>query len=187
MLEVTQQSDGRWTFDAFACDDRVMGAHLVTPAMAFAQAQRLVPVAAIGLAPHGTTLVNIETVMWADAPQTQTLPPVTLLGKRVVISLRLVAVEWDYGDGESNPDGPAGKKYDGVHDACRARLCPQYAGHVYRSTGPVIVTARGRWQAQFAVDGAKPVTVPGLVRGPRAQARLVVKQARGVLVANPGD
>ena len=155
----------------------------VTPQLVRQQVVRLVPTAAVGLAPHGTTLVNIETVMWADAPHQQNLAPVTILGQRVVISLTLDHVAWSFGDGASATSGP-GRAYSDS-DPCRARTCPQYFGHVYDVTGSRTVSATAYWQASFTVDGGASQDVPGAVPGPAASADVAVKQARGVLVPNP--
>jgi hypothetical protein len=151
------------------------------------QAERLVPTAAVGLAPHGTSLVNIETVMWADAPRNQTLPAVSILGRSVSIRLTLAGVSWDFGDGELDSSGPAGRPYDNTADPCRSRQCPQYFGHTYRHTGKVRVRATASWTASFTVDGGAPVDIPGAVTGPQSDEPLVIKQARAVLVPNPGE
>jgi hypothetical protein len=147
----------------------------------------LIPTAAIGLAPRQATLVNIQTIMWVDAPAVRTLPAFTLLGQRVVVRLRIDHVAWDFGDGSTAARGPVGKAYDAQGDPCRAVTCPDYFGHVYRATGAVTVGATAWWQASFTVDGGQPVAIPGAVAGPTARSPLRVLQARGVLVPNPGD
>ena len=146
---------------------------------------RLVPTAAVGLAPSEATLVNIETVMWVDAPPERTLPPMSILGQPVVVRLRLDHVEWDFGDGKSATSEGAGKAYDEQHDPCRSVSCPDYFGHTYRRTGPVTVAATAYWQASFTVGGGGAVDIPGTVAGPTGTAELAVKQARSVLVPNP--
>ncbi|MGI8677161.1 MAG: hypothetical protein ACR2LX_00450, partial [Jatrophihabitans sp.] len=153
-IRVIKEANGSWQLNGSACT-RATRAQ-VTGAMVLAQAKRLVPSAAVGLAPHGSTLVNIETVMWAEAPASRTLPAVTLLGRTVVISLKLDSVAWDYGDGASDPNGPPGKPYDATNDPCRLRQCTDYDGHTYLRTGPVTVTAVARWRASFTIDGGAP-------------------------------
>jgi hypothetical protein len=153
--------------------------------MVRARVVRLVPSAVIGLAPQQATLVNIETVMWVDAPDTRTLAPITILGQRVIVRLEVDHVAWNFGDGNTGTSNGPGKPYDEQHDACRAVRCPDYFGHIYRDTGRVTVAATAYWQASFTVDGGSSVDIPGTVAGPTASAALAVKQARAVLVPNP--
>jgi hypothetical protein len=148
---------------------------------------RLVPSAAVGLAPEGATLVNIETVMWVNAPQQRTLAPIALLGRRVVVALAIDHVDWSFGDGTTDSTTSAGKAYDAAADPCRAAQCPSYYGHTYRQTGSRSVSATASWQVTFTVDGGAATAIPGTVAGPTAQTPVVVKQARAVLVPNPGD
>lgn len=185
VVRVEQQPGGSWAFAGGSCV--ITNPARVTAAMVRERAVRLIPSAKVGLAPHGTTLVNIETVMWADAPHQQSLSAVTILGKRVVIGLVLDHVSWRFGDGESDSDAPAGKAYDGKRAPCKTRECPGYYGHVYEHTGKVSVEATASWHASFTVAGGAQVDIPGTIDGPRATAALAVKQARGVLVPNPGD
>lgn len=159
---------------------------VVTAAAVRAQAIRLVPTAAIGVAPKNVSLVNVETVLWADAPPRQTLPSVTLLGQRVVITLELNSISWRFGDGQTDGAAPAGKAYDARNDPCKSRQCDQYYGHTYRRTGEVTISATANWRATFKVDGGAAQNA-GDVPGPSAATNLIVKQARGVLVPNPGE
>jgi len=158
----------------------------VTAAMVRARAVRMIPPAALGLAPKRSTLVNIETVMWVEAPDAQTLPTVRILGQQVAIRLSFAHVYYDFGDGQ-HADGPAGKRYDEQAAPCRTRLCPDYYGHVYTHTGRVTVRATAYWAATFTVDGGHTQQIPGTVPGPQATATLEVKQARSVLTANPNS
>lgn len=183
VIRLEQQGDGSWAYGGGDCV--VTEPPKVTAALVREQASRLIPAAAIGLAPHGTTLVNIETVMWADAPHTRSLPPVTILGKRVVISLVLDHVAWVFGDGVADGDAPAGKAYDAQSDPCKTTQCAHYYGHVYTRTGKITVTATASWHASFTVNGGASIDIPGTIAGPQAREQLVVKQARGVLVPNP--
>lgn len=157
----------------------------VTPEMVRQRVVRLIPSATIGLAPRDSTLVNIETVMWVDAPATRTLPAITILGQQVVVRLKLDHVDWNFGDGSSaTSDGP-GKAYDEQNDPCHGVRCPDYFGHVYRDTGRTNIAATAYWQASFTVDGGHAVNIPGTVAGPAGRAEITVKQARAVLVPNP--
>lgn len=158
---------------------------VVTPDMVRARVVRLVPSAAIGLAPRQATLVHIQTIMWVDAPAQRTLAPFTILGQRVVVQLKLDHVDWHFGDGSSATSSGAGKPYDEQHDPCRAVRCPDYFGHTYRTTGDRDLTATAYWRASFTVGGGNAIAIPGTVAGPSGRANLVVKQARAVLVPNP--
>ena len=109
----------------------------------------------------------------------------TILGQRVSIRIVLDHVAWQFGDGGSDGDGPAGKAYDDKRDPCHEKNCADYYGHTYTRTGTVTVSARASWHASFTVGGGAPVDIPGTVDGPASTARIVIKQARGVLVDNP--
>ncbi|PZS35851.1 MAG: hypothetical protein DLM58_02910, partial [Pseudonocardiales bacterium] len=113
--------------------------------------------------------------------------PLMILGRRVVVRLRLDHVDWDFGDGQSDAPAAAGKAYDGAKDPCKTVACPSYYGHTYLGTGAMTVTAQASWVASFTVDGGPGLSIPGTVSGPVATAALQVKQARGVLVPNPPD
>lgn len=151
-----------------------------------AEAVRLVPSTAVGVAPKDVSLVNVETVLWVDAPPRQTLPQVTLLGQRVVITLELDGVNWRFGDGETAKGAPAGKAYDARNDPCKSKQCEHYYGHTYRRTGKVTISATASWRATFSVDGGAAQSA-GIVSGPTGSTTLNIKQARGVLVPNPGE
>jgi hypothetical protein len=184
-VTVRKQSDGSWSYVGNGC---VLSAPpAVTANMVRDQVVRLVPSAAVGLAPHDATLVNIETVMWVDAPSQRTLAPITLLGRRVIVRLALDHVDWSFGDGQTGGSTGPGKAYDPRNDPCRAVECPGYFGHTYRKTGTVTVAATASWRATFTVDGGAAITIPGTVAAPTARARLAVKEARAVLVPNPGQ
>ena len=151
------------------------------------RAVRLIPTANVGLAPHDTSLINIQTIMWVGAPATQTLPPVTILGQRVTITLTLHHVDWEFGDHQNTRTNTAGKAYDNVHDPCRTATCPDYFGHTYRNPGSTTIHATATWTASFTVAGERATPIPGSVAGPTATTTLAVKQARSVLVPNPGE
>jgi hypothetical protein len=153
--------------------------------MVWARAVRLIPPAAIGLAPRTATLVNIQTVMWIDTQERRTLPTVRMLGQNVTITITLDHVTWSFGDGQRTTTTRAGKAYDSTTDPCRAPTCPGYDGHIYRTTGTMTVTAQATWRATFTVGNGPATQIPGTVRGPTASARVPVKEARGELVANP--
>ena len=150
------------------------------------RAVRLIPSAPLGLAPHDTTLVNIQTIMWVDAPKTRTLPAVAILGRQVVITITLDHVAWSFGDGHSDTSNGPGTPYSRSHP-CTTAQCPGYFGHTYLDTGSNSVTATASWTASFTVDGGAATTIPGTIAGPTARTTLAVKQARSVLTPNPGN
>jgi hypothetical protein len=182
---LVRQLDGTWQYGGAAC--RQVGPAQVTAAMVREQIARLVPGAAIGTAPRRATLVNIQTIMWVDTSTRRTLAPVTILGRRVLVTLRFDHVDWDFGDEHSDSATTPGKPYDKTNDPCKAVECPSYYGHTYGATGPMTVTATASWVASFTVDSGRAVTLPGTVAGPVATAAVRVRQARGVLVPDPPD
>jgi hypothetical protein len=184
-VTVRKLADGSWSYASNGCV--LAGPAAVTAGMVRDRVVRLVPSAAVGLAPREATLVNIQTIMWVDAPTRRALAPITLLGRRVVVRLALDHVDWSFGDEQTDHTTGAGKAYDPLNDPCRAVECPGYFGHIYRKTGAVIVSATASWRASFTVDGGAPVAIPGTVAGPTARTPLAVKQARAVLVPNPGQ
>lgn len=179
------QRDGTWTYGGSDCV--ATGPPQVTAAMVRDRITRLVPGAAVGVAPQGRTLVNIETVLWVNAPRSRALSPLTILGRQVTVALSLDHVDWIFGDGTTGAATSAGKAYDDASDPCRTALCADYFGHVYRDTGAVTVSATVSWVASFRVDGGDGVRIPGTVSGPTGRAELTVQQARGVLVPDPGS
>lgn len=151
-----------------------------------ARAVRMIPSAAIGMAPHDTTLVNIQTIMWVNAPKSRTLPAVQILGQQVTIMIALDHVDWTFGDEKTATENGAGAPYDETDHPCSTRLCPGYFGHIYPNRGPVTVRATANWHASFRVGGGPVVQIPGTIAGPTATSDLAVKEARGVLIPNPG-
>jgi hypothetical protein len=158
---------------------------IVTAAVVWEQARRLLPKAAIGLAPRTTTLVNLQTIMWVDAQRQQDLPTVTIFGEQVTIHIRLTKVSWDFGDGDTDAPESPGKPYDKVHDPCAKKACSDYYGHAYVRTGSMTITATASYHATFQVAGGPVVDIPGDIDGPTAAATIVVHEARAVLVPDP--
>jgi hypothetical protein len=183
-IRVRKEADGSWQYDGSSC----LGIPpQVSVADVRARAVRLVPPAALGVAPKAATLVNIQTLLWVAAPNTRTLAPITILGHRVVITLELDHVDYTFGDGATDTQPDPGKPYDDANDPCNTKLCPDYYGHIYTVTGKKTVTATASWNASFTVDGGGAVTIPGTVAGPTANLSMLVRQARAVLVPNPGE
>jgi hypothetical protein len=180
------QPDGSWKVVDHNCAAPVGTAPGVTAADVRDAARRLVPAPAIGVAPPGgATLVNLQTLLWVDTPADRSLGTVPLLGQPVGIEVHVASVRWAFGDGTSDVAAMPGKRYD-KSDPCATVLCPDYYGHVYRRAGAMTVAATVTWTARYRVAGGGWQNVPGSVTGRASSIRLTVREARGVLVPDPG-
>ena len=184
-MTVTQQADGTVKLTGTNCAAPKGSAQpQLTGADVRQEAQRLVPRPAIGSAPpNGTTLVNIETVLWVDTARSRSLGTVTLLGHQVQITVDVASVAWSFGDGASTTTSDPGVAYDPARP-CSAKICDDYWGHVYRRTGHPTLTATVTWTGTYRVDGGAPQQIPGTVTGPATAVTLDVREARGILVRN---
>jgi len=182
-VRVMKQADGSWSLNGAVC--QLPATAQVSAALVREQVARLVPGAGIGMAPQGTTLVNIQTILWVATATQRTLAPIRILGRQVVVTLRLEHVRWDFGDGSTDSAATPGNAYDEANDPCASVDCPDYYGHTYARTGTMSVTAQVSWVASFTVNGAGPLVIPGTVSGPAARTAVQVRQARGVLVPDP--
>ena len=149
------------------------------------KAIELLPSVPIRSAPaNGETFVNMQTLLWLDSPPSRSLGPVALLGHGIGIQITAQNAKWDFGDGDTE-SGPLGKPYEGD---CATKDCPGFWGHDYTTVGSRIVTATVTWTAVYTLDGGAPEPVPG---GPISRGSttlpLRVREARAVLVPNPGD
>jgi hypothetical protein len=152
--------------------------------MVRAHVERLLPHPTIGTAPPGgTSLVNIETVMWAATPSDIELGRIRLLGHDVDLRAHLERAAWRFGDGTTETaDGP-GTPYS-TRQPCRTKTCPGYFGHVYRHTGRVAIEAELTWTGRFRVDGGAWQDIPGTVDAPATGSVVRVREARAILVPN---
>jgi len=182
-IRLIKNADGTWGPNGAAC--RATGPPRVTPQMVWEQASRMIPPAAIGLAPHENTLVNIQTIMWVDTAAARNLPDVTILGQQVSIDIKIDHVDWDFGDAKSSTSEGPGKAYDAQGDPCKDKQCPDYYGHTYTTTGDMTVTATVTWQATFRVGAGAVTPIPGTIPGPTTNAAILVGEARSVLVPGP--
>ena len=182
---VRQWLDGRSVYLGANCNARTNRPQL-TPLLVRQQVEKLVPHPGIGVAPPGgRTLVNLQTVLWADTPADRRLGTVRLLGiYRVALRVHVQQVLWDFGDGTSARTGSPGRPYRaGEH--CATVTCPGHFGHVFGRTGSMTITSQVSWTGQYSVNGGQWQTIAGAVTGPQAAAEVTVVQARGVLVADP--
>lgn len=136
----------------------------------------------IGVSPgSGTGLVNFKTLFWVTTASQVQLGQAKLVGFPVQLRVNYLRTEFDFGDHSSATLAPTpGTAYDPTHD-CGS--CVTEFGHSYRSPGPVTVTARVYWQAQFQVAGRGWTTVPGDVTATQpSTANLTIAQSRSTLV-----
>ena len=148
--------------------------------------EKLVPKPSVGIAPPGgRTLVNEQTVLWADTPADRNLGTVTLLRIfRVGLRVHVDHVDWDFGDGHTDVTATPGAPYEkGEH--CKEVTCPGHYGHIYATTGDMTVGAQVSWTGQYAVNGGAWQDIDGTVTGPQQTAQVGVIEARGVLVPDP--
>jgi hypothetical protein len=184
---VTYVFDGTtWRLNNVNCASKpAAGGPALTGEAIREQAIELLPSVPIRSAPaDGNTFVNMQTILWLDSPSSRALGPVALLGHQIGIQIAVQSVKWDFGDGNT-ANGPLGQSYDG---ACATKECPGFWGHDYASVGTPAVSATVYWTATYSLDGGPAQPVPG---GPISRGNttlpLTVRQARGVLVPNPGE
>jgi len=145
----------------------------------------LPPVAAVTTGPN--TLVNIQTVLWADTPQRRSLGRVVVVGQPVWLRLAFDHAVWDFGDGSTLSSEVPGTAYDASSAPCRTVSCPGYFGHTFTVTGVMAVRVQIAWRASYSLDGQNYLPVDDApLTGPAGTVRIHVRQARGVLVAT-GD
>jgi hypothetical protein len=148
------------------------------------QAIRLLPHVAIGSAWKDVALVNAETILWAATEPTRALADATLAGQHIALRIHFVSAHWDYGDGTTQTVTSPGKPYRQT-DPCHTAQCPHYFGHTYSQIGTMTITLAVTWHAQYRTTGPW-IDIPDDITGSASSHTLVVKQARGVLVPNPG-
>jgi hypothetical protein len=183
VAEVEVAKNGSQRLVSITCD-APRGPRAVTPAAARAEVEKLVPHPHVGIAPPGgTTLVNIQTVLWVTTPPDQDLGAVTLLGQRVDLRVHVQSVAWSFGDGETTTSATPGRPYD-TAAPCHTALCPQYQGHLYRRTGHMTIGAQVSWSGEFRVGTGAWQPIAGTVTGPRQSTTITVREARGILVPN---
>jgi hypothetical protein len=178
-----------WSSKAFWCPQSSGATGVPGAATIRDQVVRLLPRVRIGDTGSPATLVNLQTIVWADTGVgSRSLGRVTVVGQRVWLRVSFAHAVWDWGDGQSESSAGPGKVYDATGDPCVTVMCAGYFGHVYRRTGRVIIGLRVSWRATYSLDGIHFVPVdPDPIAGPRSTDELLVRQARAVLVPNPGQ
>jgi hypothetical protein len=114
--------------------------------------------------PGGTTLVNYATEFSTTAG-TYVLAPLTILGRRVVITAIPQRYDWYFGDGAATADGTAGPLL-----------------HSYPKSGTVGPYVVITWTGTFTVDGGPQREVFGTALTTGDATPLTVKEARAELV-----
>jgi hypothetical protein len=179
-VTLQQQADGTWQTVGVNCN--AVGARpQVTLAMVIEQFRKLVPGPAVGIAPQGDTLVNIETVLWVNTAAELPLATTTLVGHRVDLRIDVDHVDWSFGDGSGATTDSPEPAYDDS-DPCTTATCADYWGHTYTTAGTQQVSATVTWAGSFRVDGGAWQDIPVTVAGPAQTAAVTVHEARGVLV-----
>jgi hypothetical protein len=180
-VTIRQNPDGTWTQIGYNCAATSTAPHL-TAELIRQQVEKLVPHPHLGIAPPGgSTLVNLQTLLWIDTPADQPLGTVTLLGHQVALRIHITRVDWDFGDGTTDTTTGPQRRYDPA-DGCHTATCPGYWGHTYTHTGTVTVAATLTWTGQYQVDDGTWQTITGTVTAPAAGSPLTIRQARGILV-----
>lgn len=184
--QVRQPGASRWTNLGFWCPQTVTAAAVPNAATVRDQVIKLLPGVAVGSTGSPATLVNLQTILWAETPARRSLGRVVIVGQWVWLRLAFDHADWSFGDGDTERSQDPGKVYDAVGDRCAQVLCPEYYGHVYRVTGSVTISLRVAWRAMYSLDGVRFTAVdPAPLTGPVSTQALLVRQARTVLVPNP--
>lgn len=142
---------------------------------------RLLRPPALGVSPStGTALVNLRTLFWVDTAAEVDLGRASLIGFPVSLRVRYDRTEFDFGDGAADTlTATPGAAYDPAQDCGD---CADRFGHNYTQRGPVTVTARVYWQAQFRIGNGSWTDIPGEVTANQpSQTTLTVKHSRSTL------
>ncbi|WP_181642291.1 hypothetical protein [Nocardioides massiliensis] len=143
----------------------------ITPAIVLRALRRLgLPEAHAQTQPEGTTLVNFDTIFFADA-EIQTRD-VTLLGRAVTIEAEPVEFTWHHGDGTSRTTTEPGAPYP-ARD-----ITHRYAS---ASDEPLAPRVDVTYRARFQVEGGpwRPISETVTIEGPTGS--LEVTEATPVL------
>ena len=178
--------NGRWSNPQAWCPAPT-GPPAVDKAAVRDRAIRLLPGVAIGSAWSTTALVNAETILWAVTTRDRPLASVTVAGQRVQLRVHFTQARWSYGDGTAETTASPGKPYDRLNDPCTTKQCAHYRGHTYKTTGRMTITLVVIWHAQYRADGGSWQDIDGGIAGPPTRHVITVKEARAILVPDPGD
>lgn len=131
------------------------------------------PGAVVRTEPAGQTLAGAVTRLSTPSAAKVTLPPKTVLGLKVTLSVTAVSYRWEFGDGTSQV-------------LTSAAGGPPHAEHVYRRTGVQQATLRTAYSATFTIAG-DPTVYPldGTADVPGLPTAIGVREARTQLEAGP--
>jgi hypothetical protein len=156
-----------------------------TPADLRQTALKLLPTPHIRLTANGTTLINIQTIMWLDTTPDRDLGTLTITGTQVRIRAHLTTTTWTFGDGTTNTSTGPGKPYNHP-DTCPTTTCPDFFGHTYTNkTGPTTITATPTWTAEYSTTNKPWTPITPNIPGTTTRAHLTIKQAHSILVPTP--
>jgi|GEM_PF-7119371 len=123
----------------------------------------------IKIQPGGTTLVNFETIFYADAPTFERT--VDLLGYAVDLRATPASFTWHHGDGTSQTTSSPGHKYPN-HDVT----------HTFkRAADNIRPSVDVTYQVSYRIDSNTWETLPGAITAPGAAASLSVEQGLPLL------
>lgn len=146
---------------------------VVTDVDVLAAVRRLgLPRLTVQVQPPEETLVNFETIFYADEPQW--LRTVTLLGYTVDIEAEVASYDWLFGDGTTAATTTPGAPYpakDIVHEYSDAHVTVQ----------PRVDVA---YEIRYRVDGAEWQTIEETVPAQGYATELLIREATPVLVGD---
>lgn len=177
--------NGRWSRPVVWCPAEADPAPTVAEIRE--EAVRLLPSVRPGRASTSPALVNTETIFWAATDTNRTLPTATVVGRPVQLRIAFDSAHWTFGDGSSDETSEAGRVYDKVDDPCDTVHCPDYYTHTYTRAGRMRITLTVTWRASYRVGGGGWTDLDAPITGPPSTIALRLYEARGVLVADPGE
>ena len=134
----------------------------------------------VGVSPStGTALINLRTLFWISTPTQVNLGQAALIGFPVDLRVSYQHTDFDFGDGTTDTLTTPGTPY---HPATDCGPCTDRFGHNYTHRGPVTITARTYWHAQFRIGTGTWTDIPGDVTATQpSRTTLTVKQSRATL------
>jgi hypothetical protein len=129
-----------------------------------------IPAATVTTQPAAGTLAGAVTLFTSDMPAQFALPPRTILGYPVTVSVSASRYVWVFGDGQTASASPGALRTE----------------HVYRTAGPMSVSLRCFYTGTFTIGDSPTVyELDGEADVPGQAQQLPVEQARTQLEAGP--